>query len=137
MSTLLLEGYTTDEILGLPNEDLNAIILQDEPLVFKAGSANILGKFKVADGTLFLELAQIDGGGEGALPSLASLATRYARREGLQFIEWRVHAVHCAAPNLKLRRVLERKGFVIRDIVGVGECYWKRIPLNDVAGNYD
>jgi hypothetical protein len=126
MSQVLLEGYTVDEILELPNEELQAIVLRDEPLVFKAGSANMLGSFKVSGDTLVMELAHIDGGGEGALPSLASLASRYAKREGLSFIEWHVHAVHCAKPNLKLRRVLERRGFIVREIAGVGECYWLR-----------
>jgi hypothetical protein len=125
---VLVEGYTIDEVLALPNEDLEAIVLRDEPMVFKAGSASMLGRFKVQDGTLFIELAHIDGGGEGALPSVASLASRYAKREGLPFIEWRVHAVHCAKPNMKLRRVLEKRGFTIREVEGVGECYWLKVP---------
>lgn len=77
-----------------------------------------------------MELAHVDGGGEGALPALASLANRYAQREGLQFLEWRVHAVHCAKPNLKLRRVLERRGFVVRELPDVGECFWLRSAVN-------
>jgi hypothetical protein len=126
----LLEGYTVDEVLSLPNQELQAIVLCNEPLVFKVGTANILGQFSVADDTLFMELGHIDGGGEGALPRLASLAMRYAKREGLAFVEWRVHAVHCAKPNLKLRRVLERRGFVVTDVAGVGDCYWQRVSVN-------
>lgn len=80
-----------------------------------------------------LELGHVDGGGEGALPGLAALAARYARREHLAFIEWRVHAVHCARPNLKLRRVLERRGFIVRKIDGVGECYWLRAAIESSA----
>jgi len=38
-------------------------------------------------------------------------------------IEGIVHAVSCAKPNLKLRRVLERRGFVVEKIDGVGEAY--------------
>lgn len=129
MPQVLLEGYTVDEVLDLPTHELQAMVLRDEPLVFKAGSANMLGKFKVQGDTLLMELAHIDGGGEGALPSLAALASRFAKREGLAFVEWRVHAVHCATPNLKLRRVLERKGFAVREISGVGECYWLRVPV--------
>jgi len=133
MPQILLEGYTIDEVLQLPNEELQAIVLRDEPLVFKAGSANMLGRFKVESNALIMELAHIDGGGEGALPSVASLASRYAQREGLAFIEWRVHAVHCASPNLKLRRVLERKGFVVRNVPGTGECYWLRVPADGAS----
>jgi len=120
---LLIEGYTPDEILALPNEELRAIVLSDEPLVFIAGSANLLGRFSVEGTALVMELAHVDGGGEGALPALAALARRYAVREKLESIDWRVHAVHCARPNLKLRRVLERRGFVVGSVAGVGECY--------------
>ncbi|MBI3229624.1 MAG: hypothetical protein HYZ45_05415 [Burkholderiales bacterium] len=129
MPQILLEGYTVDEILALPQATLDALVLRDEALVFKIGSANILGKFKVEDKTLLIELAHIDGGGEGALPSLASLLERYAKQQGLTRLEWRVHAVHCAKPNLKLRRVLERRGFVVREVTGVGECYWLRVDV--------
>jgi hypothetical protein len=93
-------------------------------LVFKAGNANLLGRFQVENNALIMELAHIDGGGEGALPTIAALAKRYAAREALSHIEWRVHAVNCAKPNLKLRRVLERRGFSVRHVEGVGECYW-------------
>ena len=133
MSKILLEGYTAEEILALPTADLQAFVLRDEPLVFKAGSANLLGKFSVVDATLIMELAHVDGGGEGALPALAALANRYAAREQLEFVEWRVHAVHCARPNLKLRRVLERRGFVVRDVAGVGECYLARQPVSETV----
>jgi hypothetical protein len=120
---LLIEGFTQDEILALPNAELQAIVLSDEPLVFKAGTANLLGRFRIQDRSLIMELAHVDGGGEGALPALAALARRYAVREKLDAIDWRVHAVHCARPNLKLRRVLERRGFAVNLVLGVGECY--------------
>lgn len=127
---MLIEGYTVDEVLQFSNEEMRMFILRNEPFVFEVGSASLLGRFKVADDTLVMELAHVDGGGEGALPSLASLASSYAKREGLAFVEWRVHAVHCAVPNLKLRRVLERRGFIVRHIDTVGECYWAKMPLN-------
>jgi hypothetical protein len=130
LSAFFIEGYTIDEVLALPNDQLRSIILSDEPIVFRAGSANMLGRFRVEDRTLVMELAHVDGGGEGALPALASLASRYAKREGLEAIDWRVHAVHCAKPNLKLRRVLERRGFVVRDIPGTGECYTMRSDVD-------
>ena len=130
MPDILLEGYTPDAILALPPGHLDGLVLCDEPLVFRAGSADILGRFKVEDRTLVLELGHIDGGGEGALPAIAAIAQRYAAREGLDHIEWRVHAVKCARPNLKLRRVLVRRGFEIRDIDGVGECYWSKRPVS-------
>jgi hypothetical protein len=118
-----IEGLTPDQILGLPAEELDALVFCGEPLVFRVGTAEILGSFRVSGGALVVELAHIDGGGEGVLPTLAVLAERYARRMGLTALEWRVHAVHCARPNLKLRRVLERRGFQVRDVPGSGECY--------------
>ena len=120
---ITIEGFTPEQILALPSEELGAYIVPGEPLVFRAGSAEILGRFWVEGGALVLELAQIDGGGEGVLLAIASLAERYARREGLTALEWRVHAIHCAHPNMKLRRVLEHLGFQVRDVAGTGECY--------------
>jgi len=130
VSSILIEGNTPEEILALSHAELDGIVLGDEPLVFRVGSTNMLGKFRVEDGALVMELAHIDGGGEGALPALAaSLARKYAMREGLDAVEWFVHAVHCGKPNLKLRRVLERRGFRVRNLVGVGECYFLRSPV--------
>jgi hypothetical protein len=126
MPTILLEGYTAEEVLALPREQLDALVFREDALVFSAGSAQMLGRFRIEDRTLVLELGHVDGGGEGGLPALAALASRYARREGLHWIEWRVHAVHCARPNPKLGRVLQRRGFVVRDIPDVGECFWLR-----------
>ena len=134
MDGLLLEGYTADELLELSPSELRTLIARDEPLVFKVGTADVLGRFNVVGETLFVELGHVDGGGEGALPVLASLVERFARREGVAFVDWRVHAVHCANPNLKLRRVLERRGFVVKNIAGVGECYWQRVTVGQPPG---
>ncbi len=120
---VLFEGLTEKELLSLPDEEVQGLVLVGEPLVFRAGSATILGSFKVGDDRLVIELAQIDGGGEGVLISLASLARRYAALHGLKSIEWIVHAVSCAKPNLKLRRMLERRGFVVEEIVAIGAAY--------------
>ena len=120
---VLFEGLSEQEILNLPQEELEALILLGEPLVFRAGSAVLLGSFKIASDRLVIELAQIEGGGEGVLVSLASLAKRYAGLRKLSGVEWIVHAVSCAKPNLKLRRVLEHRGFVIEEIAGIGEAY--------------
>jgi hypothetical protein len=117
------DGLTLDEVLALPDEAIDALILCAEPLVFRVGTADVLGRFWVADSALVLELGHIDGGGEGVLPAIAHLAERYARRRRLTALDWRVHAVNCARPNLKLRRILERRGFTIADVMGSGVCY--------------
>jgi hypothetical protein len=120
---VLFEGLREDEILNLPRETIEQLVLLGEPLVFRVGSAVLLGSFKVEGDLLVIELAQIEGGGEGVLVSLASLTRRYATLHALSGVEWVVHAVSCAKPNLKLRRVLERRGFVVKQVAGVGEAY--------------
>jgi hypothetical protein len=118
-----IEGYTPEEILSLEDEQIEAFFLTGTPLAFRAGSAEILGQFEVKAERLVLELAHIDGGGEGVLPTLAALAKRYAQRRQLKAVEWIVYATNCARPNLKLRRVLERRGFQVIAIEGKGDCY--------------
>lgn len=126
---ITLDGLAPDELLAMPDEAIDALILCAEPLVFRAGTADILGRFWVADGTLILELGHIDGGGEGVLPVIAHLAERFARQRGLTALDWRVHAVNCPRPNLKLRRVLERRGFLVADVPGSGVCYHQIQPV--------
>lgn len=125
MKQIDIEGYTAGEILNLPDEQLDALVLTGEPLVFRAGTAEILGEFKINGESLIVELAQIDGGGEGVLPTLTSLAHSYAKQRGLKRVEWIVHALNCAQPNLKLRRVMERRGFSVVDIDGIGRAYYQ------------
>ena len=119
---VLIEGYSVEAILAIPNEELDQFVFCGEPIVFRAGSAEILGKFERDSDRIVVELAHIDGGGEGSLPAVGALASKYVQRERLEFLDWRVHAVHCANPNLKLRRVLERRGFEVKVVQGV-ECY--------------
>jgi len=116
-------GCEKKRFLNLPQETVEQLILLGEPLVFRIGSAVILGSFKVDANKLVIELAQIEGGGEGVLVALASLVKRYAKLRNLAETEWIVHAVSCAKPNVKLRRVLERRGFVVTQVAGVGEAY--------------
>jgi len=121
---VLFEGMREEDILSLSEEEVQHLILLGEPIVFRIGSATLLGSFKVDCEKLVIELAQIEGGGEGVLVSLSSLAMRYAKLRKLSGIEWIVHAVSCAKPNLKLRRVLEHRGFVVKQLEGVGEAYY-------------
>jgi hypothetical protein len=126
---VLFEGLREEDILNLLQEEVELLIQLGEPLVFRIGSATLLGSFKVENERLVIELAQIEGGGEGVLVSLSLLARRYAKLRQLSGIEWIVHAVSCAKPNLKLKHVLERRGFVVKQIVGVGEAYYLLDPI--------
>lgn len=120
---ILFEGYTNDQILKFSSKKLKKFIFSNEPIVFKAGSSEILGEFRVTSKKLIVELAQIEGGGEGVLPSLWVLAEQYAKKQDLDEVEWIVHAVNCATPNLKLKRILEKRGFQVREIEEIGKDY--------------
>ena len=112
---ITIDGYTPDELLGLPDSELTALVFCGRPLTFCIGTAEVLGQFGIVDRQLTVELANIDGGGEGVLPTIGVLADRYARQRGLTTIEWIVHALTCARPNTELRCVLERRGFAAHD----------------------
>jgi hypothetical protein len=127
---ILIEGLTPEEILALPEEHVSALVAVG-PIVFKAGSAEILARVDLFPDRLVVDLAQIDGGGEGVLPTLGRLAERYARQRDLPCVEWVVHAVNCARPNHKLRRVLEKRGFTVRDVPGIGSAYYLRQDIVD------
>lgn len=115
----------------MPDDELEQLVFVDDAIVFRAGSAEILGAFRISETRLTIELAQIDDGGEGVLPTLWILARRYAKKRGVRELEWIVHAIHCARPNLKLRRVLDKKGFIIENVPGVGEAYHLLQDLTD------
>lgn len=119
-----IEGYSSEEILNMPDEEIDQFIFMEESLIFLVGSAQVLGKFRIKGESLVVELAQIEGGGEGVLQSLWLLTEKYAVKKNLKQVEWIVHAINCAKPNLKLRRVLERRGFKIETISGIGEAYY-------------
>jgi hypothetical protein len=116
-------GLTADELLALPGEDLDALVLTGKPIVFSAGSAQVLGSFAIANHVLRIELAQIDGGGEGVLIAIGALCQRFAKQRNLPGIDWIVHAVACAQPNLRLRQLLEQRGFVVRELPKIGPAY--------------
>ena len=63
-------------------------MLTGKPLVIRAGTAEVLGEFCANAGTRGVDLAHIEGAGEGVLPSLVSLIRRYAVSRNLEQIEW-------------------------------------------------
>jgi hypothetical protein len=120
---VLVEGMSPDDLLAMPGSDLDALLLDRERIVFSVGSAEVLGAFRVDGAALVVELGHVDGGGEGVLRTLTILARRYAQRRGLTEVEWLVHAVSCPRPNLKLRRVLDRRGFKVERVAQGGDVY--------------
>ncbi|MGZ7094618.1 MAG: hypothetical protein ACXVJ2_16480 [Candidatus Angelobacter sp.] len=121
---ILFEGLTYEAILKLPVQQIEQLVLSGEPIVFTAGTARILGEFLRSSDRLHVTLAQIEGGGEGVLPALTVLIEKFARSQSLTAVEWVVDAVDCAKPNLKLKHVLERKGFVVKEVDGTTAYYY-------------
>ena len=118
-----IEGYSPEQILEMTDEMLNNFVFIDEPIIFIVGTSEILGSFKIENEKLIIELAQIDGGGEGVLLTLWVLAEKYAKKRNLLYVEWIVHAINCAKPNLKLREVLNKRGFKVEHVDGIGDAY--------------
>jgi hypothetical protein len=132
LKPILIEEYTSEgnpESALRTNQRLCVYRKTGKPLVFKTGLAQFLGEFALQDSRLVIELAHIDGGGEGALPTIAALAEKYARQNNIAAVEWIVHSVRCANPNPQLRRVLERRGFHIQDLPGYGQAFYLRRGL--------
>ena len=127
--SIQVEGLSVDELLTALNEDGEALVFCGSPIVFRAGTARVLGQFEIEGDRMVLELAHIDGGGEGVLPLLASIAQKYARGRGIKTIDWLVYATACANPNPKLRRVLDRRGFLVKDVVGKGVCFFQSVTV--------
>jgi hypothetical protein len=116
-----IEGFSTDELLALPSQELDVFVFAGRPVVARVGTAEILVECKHRGRVLVVDLAHVDGGGEGALPTIVGFVERFARSRGFHTIEWLVRATRCANPNPKLRRVLVRKGFEVRQHPEFGE----------------
>jgi len=130
--SIRVEGLTLEEVLALPRGELDELVFVGEPIVVRVGTSEILGRFEVVGPMLRVELAQVEGGGEGVLLSLWLLARQFARQRGLVAVEWVVHAVTCREPNGKLQRVLERRGFQVVDQAGVGLVYFLRDDIESM-----
>jgi hypothetical protein len=133
LALVTIEGLSAAEWLALPAPEFDSLVFTDEPIVFRVESAEILGHFRRAGKRLVLELAHIDGGGEGALLAISALAHRIARLRGFAELEWIVHATHCARPNPRLGPILERRGFLVVDVPEKGSVYHRIEPLAETA----
>jgi hypothetical protein len=123
---LLIEGFRPDELPAALGPELQRELLRGRPLVARAGTSDVLMSLELRDGVLRAELAHVDGGGEGILPALFSIIVRLGRLHDAREVEWLVFATNCARPNPRLRPVLERRGFVVREISGRGFCYYRK-----------
>jgi len=123
---LLIEGYSPSELPEALGPDLEAEVVNGRPLVARVGTAEVLISLALDGRLLRAELAHVDGGGEGVLPTLISVILRLARRRAATEIEWLVFATNCAQPNPRLRPVLVARGFVVREVPDRGFCYYRR-----------
>ena len=106
-----IEGLSLDALKAMDPSDLDELMAFGKPIVFKMGTATILTEFNRIDDNLSVNLAHIDGGGEGVLVSLRKLAMIYAKERSYVAIIWNVHALTCANPNPRLQRFLRAQGF--------------------------
>ena len=129
MKSFNIEGESLKEILAWPEHYFDELVLIDDPIVLNIGTAEVLGQFAIKDNVLVVELAQIDGGGEGVLPAISRIANRVAKMKSIKTIDCVVHAINCAKPNLKLRAHLVKTGFEIKNVPGKGDAYFKKINV--------
>jgi hypothetical protein len=76
LKPILIEGYTSEEILGLPPNQLKNFVFIGKPLVFKTGSAQILGEFTLRDNRLVIERVLAAAGLEKGKKCPLSLASQ-------------------------------------------------------------
>jgi hypothetical protein len=130
LTEILFEGLTGVQLLSLSDGELSSLVLTESPVDFRAGSAEVLGQIAASEGRLIVELVQIEAGGEGVLPTMWRLAGQLALRLGISEVEWLVHAISCKEPNLELQRVLESRGFEVREVAGKGQVYYYSYNLS-------
>jgi hypothetical protein len=123
MQHLLIEGYTPDELLDALVPDLAAEVLSGRPLIARVGTADILLALRLDNDVLTAEIAHVDGGGEGALPTLFGLIKRLAESQDVRIVRWHILAARCARPNPRLRPILERCGFALAEPPSFGLCF--------------
>ncbi len=116
-------SYAVDELQAMSQRDLDALLGSGRPIDIRFATGRLRGRFGVADGTLRVEVSEIDGGGDAMLMTFSTGCRNLARQRGIGKIEWLVHAAACAAPNRRLQQVLPARGFTLQDVQGVGQAY--------------
>ncbi|MGH6652769.1 MAG: hypothetical protein ACREB7_16720 [Sphingopyxis sp.] len=106
-----IEGVSLEALKALPTEELEELLAFGRPITFRMGTATVLAEFNRDREELAVNLAHIDGGGEGVVASLWKLIERYAKERGYTSIVWNVHALTCANPNPRLQHFLRDRGF--------------------------
>ena len=118
-----IEDISLKTLKGLPKDEQDALLAFGRPITFRIGTANILAEFNRTDQELSVNLAHIDGGGEGVLVLLWKAVQNYAADRGYNAIYWHIHALTCVRPNQRLQQFLRRKGFVEIDHEVYGQIF--------------
>src|ERR1700732_1829907 len=90
---VLFEGLKEEEILDLPKETVEHLILLGEPIVFRVGSATLLGSFKVNCNHLVVELAPDRGRRQRRAGVCGFAGETIFQAAYIVGCEWIVHAV--------------------------------------------
>ncbi|ESQ79505.1 hypothetical protein [Asticcacaulis sp. YBE204] len=106
-----IEGLSLSVLKALSKDEQDAFLAFGKPVTFRMGSATILAEFNRSEQELSVNLAHIDGGGEGVLVLLWKALAQYATDRGYEAVNWHVHALTCVIPNPRLQRFLRNKEF--------------------------
>src|SRR5688572_4277455 len=101
-----VEGLRLEDWRALSIEQQNALVPLGRAITFRIGSATVLAEANECSGVLIVNLAQVDGGGEGVLLQLWKLIATWALARGCTAVRWNVFAATCADPNPRLQEFL-------------------------------
>ncbi|QND55227.1 hypothetical protein [Mesorhizobium huakuii] len=118
-----IEGTSLEDLRTMPHADQDALLAFGRPISFTMGSATVLAEFNRRDGTLLVNLAHIDGGGEGVLLVLWKHTRAFAIERQFSTVRWNVHAATCAKPNPRLQRFLRTHEFAEIDDPDYGRIF--------------
>jgi len=125
-----IEGVALEALRKLSRPDQDALLSFARPISFTMGSATVLAEFNRDGPELIVNLAHIDGGGDGVLLILWKALRGYAAGRGYRSIRWNVHALTCAKPNPRLQRFLRTHGFDEVEDPSYGPIFTRTIQLS-------
>jgi len=128
-----IEGVPLEALRALPLHDQDELLSFSKPISFTMGSATILAEFNRNGDELVVNLAHIDGGGEGVLLILWKAMKIYASERDYRSIRWNVHALTCPKPNPRLQRFLRTHDFAEVNDPTYGPIFTRTIKLLVVA----
>ena len=125
-----IEGLSIRALKALSKSEQDALLAFGRSITFRIGTANILAEFNRSESELSVNLAHVDGGGEGVLLLLWKAVESYALDRGYASLQWYVHALTCAKPNPRLQQFLRTRGFLEIDHKTYGRIFVFRQSLS-------